>query len=1504
MMTMLETALNALRTTGATVSRALASAPTPAGPPPPPTVSILLPPAPLRASVMPPVVCGGYENPPPPFSSLFSHAARRLSRIPLSVLPCLLLLTGLSAGAQAQTVSMTSSSSSGAESESVQVTASFNTGDRHYSYRWGIDRANTTATYSTSGPDYAVGNTKNANWNPPNSQGNWAVVNVSSRNITSEAIWLNVHDDSADEPDETIVVRFQFTNLEEGKGSFTYTIEDDDPTVVSLTRVGSATAIDEGGKVEFTVTLGRALVAGEVIDAPLSIGGTGVTTGDWSLAQKSGAANTGITLLDAVTATPKVRFSGAGAQTATLELTALPDGTSDSGETFSIGLGADSAFDAAGLGTNVGGGADPHGSNNAFSVTVNADDGGPGVPTADLELYLGASPLPEGASVIFSTTLSRALAADETVTLALAVGGTATRGTDYRLSCDALTGFAGAVTCNGIDSSGPSITLHGAHWKGRTRFSGPLRLEAIKDGTAESPETVTLSLGGGRTETLTLNDAPSSVNLSFFRDAFSWVESGGLHQPALQVDAAPGGDIELTLVFTDITATAGADYVKSTTVTYPADGTTRNSLDIPLQNDTLCEGDETFRVEIDASSLPSWVTLGSQGSTVLTIEDDDCTVTVAGGNAVVEGEDARFAVRVNPVPVNDLAIGYGVSEDAGNAREFVALGDKGTGRTVTVPAGRASADVTVPTVQAAGIDVDGHVTVTLDIGDQYTLGSPSSATVRVFDEIYTTAHVNFTGVAGSAKGPLHAGSGDGTWTVSEGVGTIWLEMELSEEPRDHTTVYVREKGSGTTATRGADYERPSLGWTGKFSTSRRARFKVPIVDDGIGDDRETLTLEIYSASSATSQFNRVVGTTTVHGNTVDTHDFRANTGALGTYEITIRDYTSNAIGDDVGVWLSADVYEVTEGSTLEAAVHLEEPRGADTVISVTDTGGTAGSGTDYTAGPYSVTVPAGSTSGTFTIPTAQDGELEMDEGFRIRIDAAALPDGFVAPNGTGTPEEVSVTINDDEYTLCFAQRSYSFREDEDMVMVAQFSRPLPEGGRFKFTYTDRTASGGVDYTPVNVFPDFFWLPAGTEEYTLRIPIAEDTLYENNELFHVMADVPALPDGYNTCGVDALIKDISREVDFVAAAYTAHEGRAAEVAVRVVERDSDNLAKLRKPVTLHVADSGTGTATSGTDYAAGPWTLTIPAGASRGVLRIPVHADAVSDDEETIDLAIWRAGTGTSGDDRRLLGADGAVSSDNLHVRARDVTDMANGAATVTIRNASEAPWGAPVISIEAGPQVSEGSEATFTLKADPPPLAPLDVSIHVGETDVSHDLADPFSGIRTHLAEGDLGIGTAMIDTTGSTVFTVPTRTNGAANSSTVRVVLMDPSLLFGDGEADYTVGRPTMAYVGVDAATPEFEAQRSAVAVVPTEPVRNLRVTAIDATSAEASWDAVPHATAYRLEWEGGSGGDYIGGGSNGVTGTTRTIYHNAPAAMTLTVRVTPTSRATSASRPTGRRT
>ena len=111
---------------------------------------------------------------------------------------------------------------------------------------------------------------------------------------------------------------------------------------------------------------------------PLIIPCTKITTTDWSLSSKTGATlNTCITLVNETTSTPVLGFSGAGAQTATLLLTAVADNATERGcsETLTLALGPVGAgtngFDLERRMTNGGGGADPDHTKKTFSITIN-----------------------------------------------------------------------------------------------------------------------------------------------------------------------------------------------------------------------------------------------------------------------------------------------------------------------------------------------------------------------------------------------------------------------------------------------------------------------------------------------------------------------------------------------------------------------------------------------------------------------------------------------------------------------------------------------------------------------------------------------------------------------------------------------------------------------------------------------------------------------------------------------------------------------------------------------------------------------------------------------------------------------------------------------------------------------------------------------------------------------------------------------------------------------------
>ncbi len=111
--------------------------------------------------------------------------------------------------------------------------------------------------------------------------------------------------------------------------------------------------------------------------------------------------------------------------------------------------------------------------------------------------------------------------------------------------------------------------------------------------------------------------------------------------------------------------------------------------------------------------------------------------------------------------------------------------------------------------------------------------------------------------------------------------------------------------------------------------------------------------------------------------------------------------------------------------------------------------------------------------------------------------------------------------------------------------------------------------------------------------------------------------------------------------------------------------------------------------------------------------------------------------------------------------------------------------------------------------------------------------------------------------------------------------------------QAQVFADRGMSRWVEVAKALHEIEAARTAAVEVPATQVANVQVAAVDATSATVTWDAVEHATSYRVEYESAGTlayqGNYVQGASNGHTGTSWTFTHNAAEAMTLTVTVTP---------------
>ena len=210
-------------------------------------------------------------------------------------------------------------------------------------------------------------------------------------------------------------------------------------------------------------------------------------------------------------------------------------------------------------------------------------------------------------------------------------------------------------------------------------------------------------------------------------------------------------------------------------------------------------------------------------------------VTIAGGDPVTEGAGAGFTLTASPAPAADLAVAVTVSQ-SGAFADASALG----ARTVTIPAGTASAAFTVATVDDTADEADGAVTAAVTGGSGYTVGSAASATVAVADNDENLPA--FVTKRSIAREGTHA--------------AVAFTVRLNRAAAHPVSVdYATADGAGAwagsaPARAGADYTATSGTLT--FAAGQTLKtVSVPILDDSIDEGTEYFLLRFSNPQGAT-----------------------------------------------------------------------------------------------------------------------------------------------------------------------------------------------------------------------------------------------------------------------------------------------------------------------------------------------------------------------------------------------------------------------------------------------------------------------------------------------------------------------------------------------------------------------------------------------------------------------------------------------------------------------------
>ncbi|MFN8522600.1 MAG: Calx-beta domain-containing protein [Chloroflexota bacterium] len=489
-----------------------------------------------------------------------------------------------------------------------------------------------------------------------------------------------------------------------------------------------------------------------------------------------------------------------------VSVSVLGDLTIEPDETFQVRLtGAQNAFINAA----------------AATVTiVNDDVAGSiafGSPTFTVSESAGAA----------TVTLTRSLPpAGASVSRAAAPGGVSAQGVGsvsvtYSTSDGSATAPGDYTPVSGTITFAPNETT-------RT-FTIPI----VSDTLVEGAETINLTLSGPSlpapvTAVLTIMDDDVAGAVQFSSTAYSVAESGGTVAVTVTRTGGTAGGVAVNLSTVSGTAisTNPADFAATaTSVTFGA-GETSKVVSIPIVNDSLAEGAESFSVVLSAPT--GGAVLGAPATATVTIADDDVGGAVQFSAATYSVPEAAGALVVTVTRTGGLAGGVGatVTSTSGSAvspSDFTAVSVP-----VSFAAGDTSQTVNVPIVNDPSVEGLENFTLTLSAPTGGgIIGSPSVTTVTIVDD--------------DVPGPSSVQFSAGTFTAPENGGSATITVTRTGDTSG--TVSVNYAASNGTASSPADYAPTSGSLTfGPGVTSQT--FAVSIVDDLIVQGNLTVSLAL------------------------------------------------------------------------------------------------------------------------------------------------------------------------------------------------------------------------------------------------------------------------------------------------------------------------------------------------------------------------------------------------------------------------------------------------------------------------------------------------------------------------------------------------------------------------------------------------------------------------------------------------------------------------------------
>ena len=297
--------------------------------------------------------------------------------------------------------------------------------------------------------------------------------------------------------------------------------------------------------------------------------------------------------------------------------------------------------------------------------------------------------------------------------------------------------------------------------------------------------------------------------------------------------AGASGTSAVAYTTADRTATAGQDYVSTSGTLTFGPGEDVKFINVPLVNDSVYEGVETFTVNL-SNPTGGYALGGTNPAAAVVIHDSIKPTVTIGDTSSKEAEDAVFTVTLSESPVQPISIEFTTMNGTANLRFGGTGGDYiATGGTLVFNPGEKTKTVRASTLPDLLDETDETFFVLLLLPED-VVSAKSTGTATIHNDTTPVVQLNFTG------GSFVASEPDG--------GAVVSVSRVGGDPSSPFSVdYSTSDG---TASERSDY-------TAAFGTLRFAAgetsktFTIFITDDSLVEPAESFSVTLGNPQGAT-----------------------------------------------------------------------------------------------------------------------------------------------------------------------------------------------------------------------------------------------------------------------------------------------------------------------------------------------------------------------------------------------------------------------------------------------------------------------------------------------------------------------------------------------------------------------------------------------------------------------------------------------------------------------------